>query len=139
MIDAREYLSYFRIAESRIELKAKHIQSLQDRLLSLSPVLDQEHVSHTKNVAVMADTIAIITDIQRDIDKQTSEIFQRKREAYQLLDQINPENAALLMDRYFNRKTILNISHSIHVTKRQTQRKLNDAIEEFQAVLNAIK
>lgn len=139
MIDAREYLSYFRIAESRIELKAKQIQSLQDRLLSLSPVLDQEHVSHTKNVAVMADTIAIITDIQRDIDKQTSEIFQRKREAYQLLDQINPENAALLMDRYFNRKTILNISHSIHVTKRQTQRKLNDAIEEFQAVLNAIK
>ena len=87
----------------------------------------------------MADTIAIITDIQRDIDQQTSEIFQRKREAYQLLDQINPENAALLMDRYFNRKTILNISHSIHVTKRQTQRKLNDAIEEFQAVLNAIK
>ena len=139
MIDAREYLNYFRIAESRIELKAKQIQSLQDRLLSLSPVLDQEHVSHTKNVAVMADTIAIITDIQRDIDQQTSEIFQQKREAYQLLDQINPENAALLMDRYFNRKTILNISHSIHVTKRQTQRKLNDAIEEFQAVLNAIK
>jgi len=139
MIDAREYLNYFRIAESRIELKAKQIQSLQDRLLSLSPALDQEHVSHTKNVTVMADTIAIITDIQRDIDQQTSEIFQRKREAYQLLDQINPENAALLMDRYFNRKTILNISHSIHVTKRQTQRKLNDAIEEFQAVLNAIK
>ena len=139
MIDAREYLSYFRIAESRIELKAKQIQSLQDRLQSLSPALDQEHVSHTKNVTVMADTIAIITDIQRDIDQQTSEIFQRKREAYQLLDQINPENAALLMDRYFNRKTILNISHSIHVTKRQTQRKLNDAIEEFQAVLNAIK
>ena len=139
MIDAREYLNYFRISESKVELKIKQIQSLQNRLLSLSPALDQEHVSHTKNVTVMADTIAIITDIQRDIDQQTSEIFQRKREAYQLLDQINPENAALLMDRYFNRKTILNISHSIHVTKRQTQRKLNDAIEEFQAVLNAIK
>ena len=139
MIDAREYLNYFRIAESRIELKIKQVQSLQNRLLSLSPALNQEHVSHTKNVTVMADTIAIITDIQRDIDQQTSEIFQRKREAYQLLDQISPENAALLMDRYFNRKTILNISHSIHVTKRQTQRKLNDAIEEFQAALNAIK
>lgn len=136
MIDAREYLSYFRIAESRIELKAKQIQSLQDRLLSLSPVLDQEHVSHTKNVAVMADTIAIITDIQRDIDKQTSKIFQRKREAYQLLDQISPQNAAILIERYFDRKTVDAISQMIHVTKRQAQRRINEAIEEFQAVLD---
>ena len=113
MIDAREYLNYFRIAESRIELKAKQIQSLQDRLLSLSPVLDQEHVSHTKNVAVMADTIAIITDIQRDIDQQTSEIFQRRREASQLLDQISPENATILIARYFDGKTVQGISQMI--------------------------
>ena len=136
MIDAREYLSYFRIAESRIELKAKQIQSLQDRLLSLSPVLDQEHVSHTKNVAVMADTIAIITDIQRDIDQQTSEIFQRRREAYQLLDQISPENATILIARYFDGKTVQGISQMIHVTKRQVQRRIKEAIEELKGVLN---
>ena len=136
MIDAREYLNYFRIAESRIELKAKQIQSLQDRLQSLSPALDQEHVSHTKNVTVMADTIAIITDIQRDIDQQTSEIFQRKREAYQLLDQISPENAAILIERYFDGKTVQAICQMIHVTKRQAQRRINEAIDELQGVLN---
>lgn len=136
MIDAREYLNYFRIAESRIELKAKQIQSLQDRLLSLSPALDQEHVSHTKNVAVMADTIAIITDIQRDIDQQTSEIFQRRREAYQLLDQISPQNATILIARYFDGKTVQSISQMIHVTKRQAQRRINEAIKELQGVLN---
>ena len=137
MIDAREYLNYFRIAESRIELKISQMQSLQDRLLSLSPTLDQEHVSHAKNVTVMADTIAIITDMQRDIDQQTSEIFQRKREAYQLLDHISPENAAILIERYFDGKTVRAISQMIYVTKRQAQRRINEAIEELQNVLNS--
>ena len=136
MIDAREYLNYFRISESKVELKIKQIQSLQNRLLSLSPALDQEHVSHTKNVTVMADTIAIITDMQRDIDQQTSEIFQRKREAFQLLDQISPENAAILIERYFDGKTVQAICQMIHVTKRQAQRRINEAIEELQGVLN---
>ena len=84
----------------------------------------------------MADTIAIITDIQRDIDQQTSEIFQRKREAYQLLDQISPENAPILIVRYFDVKTVQSMSQMIHVTKRQTQRRINDALEEMQSVLN---
>ena len=136
MNDAREYLEYFRTTEAKIKLKIKQIQSLQDRLLSLSPSLEQEHVSHTKNVAVMADTIAIITDIQRDIDQQTSEIFQRRREAYQLLDQISPENATILIARYFDGKTVQGISQMIHVTKRQAQRRINDAIEELKGVLN---
>ena len=138
MIDAHDYLQYFSIAESQIELKIKQIKNLQDRLYSISAPIDKEPSSHTRNVTVMADTTAIIIDMQQEIDQQTSAILQRKREAFLLLDKIKPENAALLMDRYFNRKTILNISHSIHVTKRQTQRKLNDAIEEFQTVLNAI-
>ncbi len=138
MIDAREYLNYFRIAESRIGLKIKQIKNLQDRLLTLSPSLDQEHVSHTKNITIMADTVAIIIDMQRDIDQQTSEIFQRKREAFQLLDQISPKNAAILIERYFDGKTIEGICQTIHVTKRQAQRRINEAIEELQGVLNSI-
>ena len=137
MVDAREYLSYFRVAESRIRLKIKQIQSLQDRLLTLSSSLDQEHVTHTKNVTLMAETVAIITDMQRDIDQQTSEIFQRKREAFQLLDQVKPENATILIERYFDGKTVQAICQMIHVTKRQAQRRINEAIEELQGILNS--
>lgn len=136
MIDAHNYLQYFRVAESKIELKINQIKNLQDRLYSISTPINKEPCSHTRNVTVMADTTAIIIDMQKEIDQQTSAILQRKREAFLLLDQIKPENAALLMERYFNRKTILDISHSIHVTKRQAQRRLNDAIRAFQIVLN---
>ena len=55
---------------------------------------------------------------------------------YILLDKIKPESAAILMDRFLEGKTVMSISQRMQVTKRQTQRKLKDAIEEFQIVLN---
>ena len=139
MIDAREYLDYFRIAESRIRLKIKQIKSLQDRLCSISVSMDNEQVSHARNVEIMAETISVIVDMQKEIDQQTSTILRRKHEAYLLLDQIKPKNASLLMDRYFDGKTIMRISQKIHVTKRQAQRRLNEAIDEFQVILNDAK
>ena len=53
-----------------------------------------------------------------------------------MLDQINPENATILIARYFDGKTIQGISQMIHVTKRQAQRRINEAIEELKGVLN---
>ena len=104
MINAREYLESFRTDESRIELKLKQMQNLQDHLCSVSSFMVNEQVSHTRNVSVMADTMATIVDMQKEIDQQTSEIVKRKHEAYLLLDQIKPENAAILIDYYFEKK-----------------------------------
>lgn len=47
MIDAREYLHSFRIADSKIQLKIQQVQKLNDRLLSLTAPMDKEQVSHT--------------------------------------------------------------------------------------------
>ena len=136
MIDAREYLQSFRKKESKLQLKLKQLHYLQGKLYSISLPAEQEHVIHTKNVSVMADTIAIIVDMQREINQQTYEIMQKKHEAYMLLDKIKPENAALLLDHYFDGETILSISQRIQKTKRQTQRRMNNAVAEFQAALN---
>ena len=55
MIDARDYLNSFRIADSKIQLKSQQMQKLRERLLSLSAPMDKEQVSHTPNVGIMAD------------------------------------------------------------------------------------
>ena len=136
MTDAREYLMYFKKAEAIIELKVKQLQNLQDRLSCISAPLEKEQVSHTRNVAILVDTIAMIVDMQKEIDRQTSEVVKRKREAYALMDRIKPESASILIDHYFNGMSLMTISKSIHLTKRTVQRKLNDAIIEFQGVLN---
>ncbi len=65
-----------------------------------------------------------------------SELLKKKGEAYHLLDQIKPENAKVLLEHFFSGKTVDALSHEIHVCKRHAQRRLNDAILEFQAVLN---
>ena len=137
MTDAKDYLQYFRTAEARIDLKIRQLESLQDRLCSISAPMEKEQVSHTRNVDIMADTVAMIVDIQKDIDQQTSEVFRRKREAYRLLDQIDPDSASLLIAHYFNGLSVMGVGKTIHVTKRQAQRRLNTAIEKFQSVLNA--
>ena len=136
MTDAREYLMYFKKAEAIIELKVKQLQNLQDRLSCISAPLEKEQVSHTRNVAILADTIAMIVDMQKEIDRQTSEVVKRTREAYALMDRIKPESASILIDHYFNGMSLMTISKSIHLTKRTVQRKLNDAIIEFQCILN---
>ena len=136
MTDAREYLMYFKKAEAIIELKVKQLQNLQDRLSCISAPLEKEQVSHTRNVAILADTIAMIVDMQKEIDRQTSEVVKRKREAYALMDRIKPESSSILIDHYFNGMSLMTISKSIHLTKRTVQRKLNDAIIEFQGIPN---
>ena len=69
--------------------------------------------------------------------QKTNEIVKRKQKAYLLLDQINPESAAILVDFYFNKKTIIASSRSIHLERRQTYRRLNEALAELQIVLDS--
>ena len=78
----------------------------------------------------------MIVDIQNDIDQQTSEIFKRKQEAYRILDQMTPQYAEILIEHYFNGKTLLCISRMSHFSERHVQRMLHNAITEFQKILN---
>ena len=109
MTDAREYLRSFRLAESRIQLKTRQVKDLQDRLLCISAPMDKEMVSHTPNVGVMADTIAMIIDLQNEIDQQAAEIVNQKRELFRMLDQIDPEYATLLTEHYLDGMSFVEI------------------------------
>ena len=86
MINALDYLQAFRVAEQRIQLKIQQEQRLREQLANISAPVNQEHIAHTKNVGIMADTVAAIIDIENEIDQQTSELFKKKKEAYHLLD-----------------------------------------------------
>lgn len=136
MTDARKYLESFRIQESRIQLKTEQVQSLQERLTSITAPMDKEQVSHTKNVGIMADTVAMIVDIQREIDQQTADLYRRKREAYQLLDQLHPAHERLLLDRYLEEKTLDELRGRLFVSKRQLLRRSKEAIAELQKVID---
>lgn len=135
-MNARKYLKSIQVKESRIKIKMQQIQKLRDRLLSTSAPMDKEQVSHTTNVGVMADTIAMIVDMQKEVDMQSAEYLKQKWEAMNLMDQIKPESAEILIDRYFEGKTFPEIGKERFITGRQAQRKEYTAIKEFQQVLD---
>lgn len=136
MIDAREYLKSFQYNDARIRLKAKQLQALRDRLMSISVPINKEQVSHTENISVMSETVSLIVDMEKEIDHQTTMLMEAKREAYQILDQIRPDHAALLMDRYLEGKKSYEICETFYISDRHLRRLINVAINELQEVLN---
>ena len=46
------------------------------------------------------------------------------------------EDAKILLDHFLDGKTILTIGKELFITKRQAQRRVNEAVIEFQDLLN---
>ena len=136
MIDACEYLMSINRAWARIQFKKQQLQSLEDQLLCLSVPMDKEQVSHTKNVGAMANTVAMIVDMQEEIALQMSEYVKAKSEAVHLLEKVNPDSATILTNRFFHGKTVQELGKDMYLTRRHAQRRLCDAIAAFQIVLN---
>ena len=78
--------------------------------------MDKEQVSHTTNVSVMADTIAMIVDMQKEVDAQASELLKEKWKAMKLMEQIRPESSEILTARYFEGKTFPEIGQKMFIT-----------------------
>lgn len=98
--------------------------------------MDKEQVSHTKNVGIMAETIATIVDKKNEVDRENSELTKKKCELIEFMCQMPAEDAKILLDHFLDSKTILAIDKELFITKRQAQRRVNEAVIEFQNLLN---
>ena len=136
MIDAKKYLESLQASEDKVRLKIQQLQVLKDKVLCISVPVDAELVSHTKNVGTMAETIAAMIDMQKEIDIQSCKLLEAKREAFHLLDQIRPESASIIINRFFVRLSIQEMSKMAYMSRRNMYRRLQEALSEFQHVLN---
>ena len=98
--------------------------------------MDKEKVSHTKNVGIMAETIATIVDKKNEVDRENSELTKKKCELIEFMCQMPAEDAKILLDHFLDGKTILAIGKELFISKRQAQRRVNEAVIEFQNLLN---
>ena len=136
MTDAREYLESIRETELRLQMRRQQLQTMKDRLLCITPAMDQELVSHTRNVNAMGDSVAMILDLEKEIDQETKEFMLVKLKALSLMNLIAPEHIAILIERFLEAKTFPEIGKTLYVTERQAQRRLKKAVTEYQRVLN---
>lgn len=84
----------------------------------------------------MTDSIAMILDMEKEIDQETREFILVKKKALSLMNLIAPEHSEVLIQRFFEAKTFPEIGRILFVTERQAQRKLKEAVAEYQRVLN---
>ena len=139
MTDARKYLESFRITEARIRLKTEQLHRLRASLTSITSSPDGEQVSHTRNVDPMSETIAMIIDMQKEIDQQTAELYEARHALDCLMDRIDPNHAYLLTRHYIEGVSSRKLGKDAFISPRQMQRRLKEAVEEFQIVLNRVE
>lgn len=136
MIKALDYLDSIRTMEIRIQIKVRQVQHLRDTVNNFSAPMDKEQVSHTKNVSAMADTIAMIIDIEEEIEELRVKLSTRQKEIISLLNRMKPENASILSGRYIEGKSTKELGSMLFLSRRQIERRLKDAQIEFQLILN---
>ena len=139
MIEAREFLESVSTMEIKIQMKTRQVQHLRDTLTNTTPPMDRELVTHTKNVDVMGNTVAMIIDTEAEIKLLESMKDERRKEILSLLDQLNPKNASILSYVYVERVPTKELCQELFLSRRQVQRRLKDALKAFQTVLNESK
>ena len=136
MMMAFDYLDSLRTIEIRIQIKTRQAQHLRDTMSNITAPMDKEQVSHTKNVSAMQDTMAMVLDIEEEISELRNQLTKRRREILIILDQMKPEYASVLSGKFVERRSTKEIGNMLFLSKRQIERRLKDALDAFQLILN---
>ena len=136
MMKAFDFLDSIRTMEIRIQIKTRQAQHLRDTMSNITAPMDKEQVSHTKNVSALQDTMAMVLDIENEIKELRSIVAKRQKEVLTLLDRMNAENANVISCRFIEGKSLKELGKILFLSRRQTERRMNDALDEFQNLLN---
>lgn len=136
MMKAFDYLDSLRTIEIRIQIKTRQAQHLRDTMSNITAPMDKEQVSHTKNVSAMQDTMAMVLDLDEEISDLKNTLRKRRKEILTILDQMKPEHASVLSGRFIEGKSTKELGSIMFLSMRQIERRLNDALEAFQLILN---
>ena len=118
-MDTKQYLTSVRYLEQRLRVKRIHVESVQKDI-------DSGSIYARK----------IMAEVRDETIQAEKNYLKAKQEAMDLLNQIHPESAMILTQRYWEKKTMPAIANGLYLSERQAYRRLNSAIAEFQAVLD---
>jgi len=130
-MEPRAYLLSVREMEERIHLKQDQVRRLNESLQAFSAPMDQEVVSHTRKVDVMAEAIARIADLKAEIGEDIGALLLRTRQVYALFDRLPTSQAMILTERYMKGLPVRKIAEEMHITDRYARMMLAEAEEAF--------
>ena len=123
MPNVKEYFESILGQEIRLQCYQHQVESMEK---TLSPFHEE----------TMAKSLAVLREWKADAEEMEQAYQQSKQEAEMLLAKIPPESAKILKQRYWEKKTMPEISKGLFLSERQAYRWLEKAEAEFQTVLD---
>ncbi len=138
-MNAREYLERIKTLETEIRYMKMRCEYFDEMSLSIpGPCLDREVLSPNKNLqAPFVKWLNKKFDIEIEIKNKEEELKNLKAEALLKIEAMNSEDyKCILIERYFNHRNWDDIATKIYVSRSTIKRWHEDALAEFEAILN---
>lgn len=133
---AKEYFDRMDELNRQIRLKLQRASFLRETLKNVTPVMESEQVSHTRNMHLMTDKISAIVDTEREADALVDELVDVKNYLITYINQLTEAQESLfLKERYYDEKSTKQIAQTHSLSRRRVQQILENAIEHLDELL----
>ena len=133
-MNAKEFLEQVRYVDRAIDSKLEQLSALKDMATKTTSVMNDDVVSHTRNVHSMQDVIAKIIDMQSEINADIDHLVDLKREIMQVVKAVqNPEHQTLLELRYLCFKSWEDVAEELGYNVRHIYRLHDEAVEQIRS------
>lgn len=134
---AINYLKQIKIMDAKINSDIEELATLEALAEKTTSVMGGERVQSSGSQQKMADTVAKIVDMQNQINREIDELIEYKKEARNLLCEIEADCMTLLHKRYFVFKTWEQIAVDMGFTYQWVSGGLHQkALAQMQKVLD---
>ena len=128
-MNKKEYLEEVRSMNQQIDSKLQVLSCLRETAMRLSPGLQTERVSTTRNVTRLEDTMNSVIDLENEIDMDIDRLISRKLVVTRGISRLeNATHRLVLEQRYLCNRGWDEIAGMLHCTRRHANRLCEAAI-----------
>ena len=128
----KEYLNQAYWLDRRIDSKLEQLSALKEMATKTTNIMNDDVVSHSRNLHSLQDVISKIIDMQAEINNDIDHLVNLKQEIMQVIKGVqNPEHQILLEQRYLCFKSWESVAEELGYNVRHVYRLHDEAVEQI--------
>ena len=128
----KEYLNQAYWLDRRIDSKLEQLSALKEMATKTTSIMNDDVVSHSRNLHSLQDVISKIIDMQAEINNDIDHLVNLKQEIMQVIKGVqNPEHQILLEQRYLCFKSWESVAEELGYNIRHVYRLHDEAVEQI--------
>lgn len=133
----KEFLLRAETMERRIDAALRKVELFRSLAERVTAKLDQEHVSHSRNVSANEDAIIQLMETEEQLKQLCAEYGVIVSEITAVLASLeNREDERLLSDVFLKHQSLEQIAEREHVTKSCVYKRCDRALDELERIIH---